>query len=247
MLYFGNWKQCIWQLYTTGYSSSPCKTVVADIGKQENWRQNTRLYFNHDHEWKKLKESCLYCDHDHYEYRRRAPQGRIFFEKHEKKSSHHTHHHLLSFGVWWKALGGEVISSKEKSIDFQNHDHLNHKTVVCEHASSSSFSSSCCCHTPYNNLHLQTKTGVPCVVPRPPATTTSTCKQRLGSRVLFQGPPTTTSTYKQRLGHRVLFQGPPLQQFHLQTKTGAPCVVPRPPPHNNLHLQTTCVVVTLHC
>ena len=169
-----------------------------------------------------------------------------FFWKNTKKcSSHHTHHHQLNFGVWWKALGGEVISSKEKSIDFQNHDH---RTVDCEHASSSSFSSSsCCCHTPYNNLHLQTKTG-PCVVRRPPRHNNLHLQTKTGfPRVVPRPPPTTTSTYKQRLGRRVLFQGPPLQQLHLQTQTGAPCVVPRPPPHNNLHLQTTCVVVTSHC
>lgn len=63
---------------------------------------------------KKLKKNCLYCDHDHYEYRRRAPQGIMFLKNTKKSSSHHSHHHLQSFGVWWKALGGEVISSKEK-------------------------------------------------------------------------------------------------------------------------------------
>ena len=66
-----------------------------------------------------------------------------------------------------------------------------------------------------------------------------TCKQRLRPHVLFQGPPPHNNPY-------------------LQTKTAAPCVVPRPPPtttptckqrlrprvlfqgppHNNPHLQT---------
>ena len=86
----------------------------------------------------------------------------------------------------------------------------------------------------YFVLDLQTKTAAPCVVPRPPPTTTPTCKQRLRPRVLFQGPPqqqplpankdcgpvccskapppTTTPTCKQRLWPRVLFQGPPPQQ-----------------------------------
>ena len=74
---------------------------------------------------------------------------------------------------------------------------------------------------PHNNTHLQTNTAAPCVVPRPPPTTTPTCKQTLRPRVLFQGPPHNNP--------------------HLQTKTAAPCVVPRPPCHDNLHLQTKTV------
>ena len=91
----------------------------------------------------------------------------------------------------------------------------------------------------YFVLDLQTKTAAPCVVPRPPPTTTPTCKQRLRPRVLFQArPPQQPPPANKDCGPMCCSKAPPHNNPHLQTKTAVSCVVPRPSPHNNPYLQT---------
>ena len=97
---------------------------------------------------------------------------------------------------WEKTKKPKNIQVQDQDVSSDYKPHKQRQSLVC-----------------YFVLDLQTKTAAPCVVPRPPPTTTPTCKQRLRPRVLFQGPPAmTTSTCKQRLWPRVLFQGPPPPQ-----------------------------------